>query len=600
MLPFEIIAQQYDQEEAYFAHLYSINKEWINHIEASPEGKIVFNSDRERIQLHLRLVCQHLKENPPINLEESRLSNRIKLISKLEEYASLGVFPTNLYHEVRQPYFVDDFGVHCAVGYMMHVSGDDELVSRIRNEHNFDYIKDIKTEGVTEWASINGFTVEELKWIQPGYPPANNIEMLGNGTNGSVKGFWIDIYNNNRLILFGDFSELDNEPCSNLGIYENDQLYCFGSGLLGNIVNVFSKNDGVYVTGTFYDGGVVYPMAKYDNGSWNYISIPTRENATSTASSHYFYNGQYVIAIDHSSLSGIQEIWSYSYSGVWQKQAEIVGTVHDIESGYDGLFFAGQFDYVIPYSTLGPGTQIPTNNAVSYSFNGNWTPITGGISNTVHSISTIGTSTYFAGTCSTTENVCVTKYLNGTLQPILLYNQVGYDQPCVINQLAYENNSAYLTLGGNFNISPMGVGTAGNNLAKYNLVNGSLTVLAQLNDEVNAVLYDGQDLFIGGDFTTNLGSTSLNHLGTIVSTVSIDEFGNASSLKTYPNPFTSSISVEGVEDQSKYKLLDMTGQIVKEGSISNGQITDLDDLSTGNYILTIQTEKGIISVRVMK
>jgi len=43
------------------------------------------------------------------------------------------------------------------------------LAKKISAEFNFDYVKNIKTDGLLEWASTAGFTVDELKLIQPTY-----------------------------------------------------------------------------------------------------------------------------------------------------------------------------------------------------------------------------------------------------------------------------------------------------------------------------------------------------------------------------------------------------------------------------------------------
>jgi len=58
----------------------------------------------------------------------------------------------------------------------MQQSGDEPLAQAISTAENFQYVKDIKTQGVNHWASENGFILEELALIQPSYfEPVNSI-----------------------------------------------------------------------------------------------------------------------------------------------------------------------------------------------------------------------------------------------------------------------------------------------------------------------------------------------------------------------------------------------------------------------------------------
>ena len=45
------------------------------------------------------------------------MEKRHDLLASLEEYAGQQVFPQNIYHAHRQPYFIDHKGTHCAVGH---------------------------------------------------------------------------------------------------------------------------------------------------------------------------------------------------------------------------------------------------------------------------------------------------------------------------------------------------------------------------------------------------------------------------------------------------------------------------------------------------
>src|SRR5262245_30103746 len=79
--------ENYAEMDSYFNHLAEINKEWNKHESALPEGLICFASDADRIQLHLKLVCNSLLHNVPFGLTQEQLKNRLQLIDELSAYA---------------------------------------------------------------------------------------------------------------------------------------------------------------------------------------------------------------------------------------------------------------------------------------------------------------------------------------------------------------------------------------------------------------------------------------------------------------------------------------------------------------------------------
>ena len=127
--------------------------------------------EKDLIAAHLRLVLHCLRNNTPICFSKGQLKNRAHCLSILEQYIQNGVFPKNLHHATRTPYFIDDAGNACAVGYLMLRTGQDSIVRVINQRSNYAYIKELasNTPQLVDWANAKGFTVEELAWIQPGY-----------------------------------------------------------------------------------------------------------------------------------------------------------------------------------------------------------------------------------------------------------------------------------------------------------------------------------------------------------------------------------------------------------------------------------------------
>ena len=433
--------------KSYSDHLSEINKEWLNHKEACPTGSISFSSDLDRIQLHLNLVIGHLKTNIPSGLNSAQLSNRLSLLDQLQDYADLKVFPVNKYHSIRTPYFVDAIGTNCAVGQMIYVSGHKDLVERISKEHNYDYIKDIHTEGILEWANEFGFTLEELKWIQPAYGPTHTIDQVLDGTNGTVN-VVVESPEDESLIIAGAFTELDSLPCLNIGKYKNNQLSCLGSGIDGIINDVIALSSGVFVFGEIHHNSQVFPMAKYDGIDWSYIEIPTREGATSTTGNKGGPGYIYEIAINHSSIAGHQEIWHYMFNFTWEKQTKVKGFILDMDVTSYGRVYVGHFDTVIVYDSnaLVDTTFLANNVLFRANFVNEWFGIGNEVSDTIKVVKNIAGGIVFGGTCSNEtggNKVCMSRYSNSVLEPLFL-NEYGPNDYSV-NTIVSKNDELYIS-----------------------------------------------------------------------------------------------------------------------------------------------------------
>ena len=585
LLPITLFCQDFNITDTYFNHLKNINAEWQHHTDAAPEGQISFKSDIERIALHLSLVANHLEGHTPTGLSPDQLENRTGMIKALRTYGQGNTFPVNSYHTVRQPYFVDNYGTHCAVGQLMHVSGHDALVAKIRRDHNYDYIRDIKTEGVSEWASTYGLTIDELKWIQPGYSPTLVTAPLSGGTNGPVDRI-VNGLLPNSVVFAGNFNEVDGLPCLNIGQYQNGQLSCLGNGIDGVIHDIHRTSNTIIVFGALEHNGIVYPVATHDGNDWNYFAIPDRDGAICTAG---FMGGSlFEIAISHDSIPNGQEIWHLSASTAIKK-AEVNGIILDITTSYYGRVYAGHFDSAVTYDDTSTTTVSDLNNVIfKPHYTPDWFGTGNSISDTVKTIYMLGSSIYFGGS----GNIVLSRYFNGDLQPLISYP--GFSS---INSINFDNDQ-HLILGGDFFIQPI-VGTYGNHLINYDIVTNSYMAIVNFNGPVNGVTLMNGDIYFGGNFTQNMGQT-LNHLGVITSLASINDQEPVNKLIVSPNPFTQSIQVKGAVPNSHYALINYAGQQVKAGQLTDNTISDLEHLPSGAYVLQIQTEYGMVSQKVLK
>ncbi len=158
------------QARTLFDQLVEYNPNWLKYTEKAPQGKALhFKTDAEYVQYHLTRVLYVLKTNPTKHLSKPQLESRKKMIGILKEYRNRGRFPMNEFHENRTPVFIDRCSTHCAVGYLLKRSGNQDVALRISKNHNYDWLINIKDEALPGWQRSSGLSLEELKLIQGAY-----------------------------------------------------------------------------------------------------------------------------------------------------------------------------------------------------------------------------------------------------------------------------------------------------------------------------------------------------------------------------------------------------------------------------------------------
>lgn len=161
----------------YINELKKLNKYWSNAIHLAKRLQIPENtSENELISIHLKAVIDSLDRVEVDHLTKRQFVKRKALLKALAAYASSGIFPINTNHAKRTPYFIDDFGTACAVGHLIIESGHRSLAEKISSEMNYAYLEDMNYPEIQEWATVHGFSLAELKWIQPGYGPQCPID----------------------------------------------------------------------------------------------------------------------------------------------------------------------------------------------------------------------------------------------------------------------------------------------------------------------------------------------------------------------------------------------------------------------------------------
>ncbi len=590
-----LIGQDFSEDLSSIEHLYCVNKQWVNHVGICPDKKVNFSSDNKRIEYHLELVINELKNNIPAGFSKNSLKQRNLLLDSLAIYAKKQEFPCNTKYNERRPCFIDNFGVHCAVGYLMQASGSEKLAQQISQDYNFEYLEDILTPGIASWAFSNGFTIDELKWIQPSYIPNTTINQIGNATNGEVSDFYTH-YNLNKLIFSGNFTAVDSLPCLNIGYYSENQLFCYEGGIEGTINDLgHASGAEVAVVGDIINDNQHFPVALFEDDSWNYYTIPQREGATGILIRNGLPGNKMLVVISHPSIIGMQEIWSLTYGGIWEKNATIIGSVSVVKQDILDLYFGGQFDTVF-VGDQEQDTLYNLNNVLVLSNSNTWHGIPEGvICDNVKSIKKVGQTIYFGGEASTSDessHILLTRYINNSLQPLISIE--GYYLPdsivWSINEIVY-NGTENLILGGVYWRAGMGIN--GRNLLEYNLVDNTIEMLAMFDKPVNTIMYYDDHLFIGGNFNENGYQQPINYLARLENPLSVREVYQQGDIKIYPNPFSDKINITGLVSNTSYKIYASDGKLVKSGR-TDGEISGLEGLTGAIYYLEILGERSEI------
>ncbi|MFK8056074.1 MAG: hypothetical protein AB8F78_08150 [Saprospiraceae bacterium] len=209
-----------------YAHMHEVNARWLH--EASPEfllEEVQYHTEAERIADHLLRVATALESRDPQDLSAQQLQKRTEALSLLRAYAKTGQFPINAHHNERTPYFVDELGTHCAVGYLMRETGAKDIVEAISTETNYGYV--LEELGVypaiETWGIQHGFTTEELAWIQPGYLSLR-FGARAFGSNLGVSGGTIYTAESSArgVYLGGSFTEVDGIPVAGLAYLRHE------------------------------------------------------------------------------------------------------------------------------------------------------------------------------------------------------------------------------------------------------------------------------------------------------------------------------------------------------------------------------------------
>ncbi len=583
-------------DDSTIRHLTDVNAEWKNH----PDGLMLAASADvsnnktfdDWIATHLMLVEQTLRQRPVENLTAEQKQNRLKLLDELNGYWHSRAFPRNDYLPYKNPVFIDRNGNYCAVGFLMKQSGHSSLAHAIDRDNKFVYVKDIKTKGVKEWADENGFSIDELAWIQPGYPVVANTEDLSGGLNGTVNCMIIDS-TSQEIYAGGSFtSSTIGVPCNGVAQYISGfsgwDWIGIGDGVNGTVNAILKYNDKLYVGGDFTMAGTipVSNIAVYDLSTNQWQSMGSLD---SVVNSLVVYNNEIYAG---GMFTGYVSKWTGS---TWQDitQGFIYGEgVRTLEVWNNTLVMGGNFElttgalrkHVAAYDgtqmgILGFGTTTPVNDFE------------------------IHRDTLYAGCdfVQGTDTCSIARFVNSDWEIVLKPGNSGtsYFYGTAIRQLLSVNQRLFCA--GAFNTEV--IFYFGNNLMEFQQdSNGIFSCLPLLNvdSSIHTFAVRGNTICFGGAFTNSITDT-LNHIGllnSVLTSIAGNPQGTHPIFNVFPNPASDKITIDFKALNSnkgcRLRILDVTGREVYRQEIVHQTFSiDLSSKNmSGIYLLEIVNEEG--------
>jgi hypothetical protein len=588
-------------ENRHLKLMMNVNSQWTKQPEryaAVANLKIEeHTSFKDLISIHLTLVEKTLRKRDVSSLNEKQHVNRFLLLDKLKVYAAAKTFPTNDYLPYKNPVFIDKKDVHCAVGYLIQQSGSESLARKIDEKQKFAYVHEIEVAGVKEWADEFGFTIDELAWIQPGYPPNTATTPLNKGLNGSVNAIAIE-QTNAFVYVAGKFSQTnDSVSCSNIACwlpgFAGWAWISVGNGINGEVHALLLHNNKLYAGGEFTQAGSTSAqnVAVYDIalGQWQAMG-----NLNSSVKSLAVYKNEIYAA---GKFSGFLSKWNGT-QWVDIAQGFLYGTeTRTLEVFDDKLVIGGDFELATGALRRNVVTYDGTNMGISGM--GTLTPVN---DFEIHEGKLYAACDFVSG-----NDTCpIAVYDNFDWQKVDIATNfmVGFEGKSV-NTMVSKGDA--LICGGEFMAADMM--TYGNNLmALRKNVDDSTNYCQPLlvtDSAVNALAFMGSSLFVGGDFIANNFSDTLNHILTIefVSTGITDGKLNKMFVSTYPNPASDFIAVkkDATAETMAYEISDVNGKIVRKGTCENETTAiSLQGIAAGVYFLNVKLNQETEVVRFVK
>lgn len=571
-------------------HLLEVNKQW-RVMDPAPEGgeRIVrFDNDAQRIAVHLHRVAAHLRAHAPEGLPASAMANRTTLLDRLDAYADRGLFPQNHVLPYRNPVFIDPKGTACAVGQLMIESGDRALAERISREMNLYYVLDMKREDAFGWAVTNGFTEQELAWIQPAYSPNHDWLPLGGGTDGTVT--TLHTLSNGDLLVAGDLTTAGGTACTQVARWNGTDYQAMGGGVDGVITCAIEFNGELYLGGAFQAGFA--DLAHWTGTSWDYENVFFGKYVQ--VNDLHVFNGALYAAGYTMGFAGATHMVAKKNGANWDPVGSAFNDmVRALEDRDDELVAGGDFTSMI--------SPMPVLAQRVARFTGSdWSQLADGLNAPVHDLHDLNGDLYAGGECRVDSLPTFGLARLGpaaTAWEMMMPNQTGYldyfDGACRVNTIDDANGELFV--GGSFTL--LGLMYYGNNLMRFWGTPDAFDAWALNDGAVLDIEQRANQLVMAGEFQ-NDQFTPVPHIGSTDLVAAIGEGPALPPFSVSPNPASDHVVVriDGTRATgTTVDVLDAAGRVVIAPTPVNASVTRLDvsALPKGTYVLRLTTAGAV-------
>lgn len=595
--------------------LVDVNKFWAYETEALSKvsAQACNNDPGQLIQLHLQLVQRELSSRDVSHLTTREQEKRQESLEHLKIYAERGIFPENLTHIVRRPVFIDHRGVHCAVGYLISASGNADLSRRISANMNTHYLKDMADGGLSAWVRQSGFTLNELAWIQPGYPFPVSWDALGGGTNGPVLSITSD--GMGGIYATGVFDTAGSQNANNAAHYFSgfagyDWMNLNGSGTNGSVHDIMVHNNNLYLAGAFNSIDTVITgsgVVRWKGSQWeslgqfyvggliNYVNDLIIYRDTLYAGG-FFRSEQASPQFFFGLAKWDGQAWVRAYSDTSQAGL-IQGEVKSLAVHNGKLIVGGDF--------ITSGTTQSRNifalNGVTPEFYAEDIPMP------VNDIEVYQGELYAATryiNTTTQDTAGLVRWRNDQWERVL----DGFIYPSTSEVMVLKETPYGLVFGGDFNT--LSFTDITKNLAALVTPAGQpeyIRGLGILDSTVTALEFTNDDLYLGGYFTLGYNNpmAQLGYASKIrlIDYLSVEE-PSVERLKLYPNPSRNQVIIElPSQDKSvEAEMYDIAGKRVScpvSFLINSTLRVQTGHLTEGTYLLKVKQGNTYFTERLI-
>jgi hypothetical protein len=518
----------------------------------------------------------------------------------LHGYWQAGNFPVNEDYAYRTPIFIDKHDNFCAVGYLVKASGYESVSRMIAANTNLAYVREMKYPELDTWARYNGFTTDELAWIQPGYPPTSFCysKNIGGGVDGMVNELFVD-NTTERMYVGGSFVQADGTITANNVAYVTvaDTTYTWhemNMGVNGTVNAITKFGDNIWVGGSFSTAGEAPAnnIAYWDGSNWHSAGC-----INGTVHDLVVFGGAIFASGDFDSCTSGGEVNFAKWDGAdWLPIPGLIGRVNTMEAGASSITLGGAFTF---------GT---TTNAISWQPGSSFQTFYNSPQNEVMDFEVFGDTLH--AVCKRTHSVDTntlflklreTTWLSAATVPFSLDDFYDTLHALSFNTLCVDGTS--LNIGGQFLYSsPVVPAYYDWGYNSFAFAGGTQSV----DSAVNKMIIFNNDFIIAGKFKRGRAASGIITLNGIakrkIVTVSVPATTTVAADNTvviFPNPVTSGgiITIENNFHASYYSMHHITGREFARGAINKSSGVTLPPVPAGMYIITLSNDAGDKAVR---